>query len=370
MIIELSKYDAKRLAFMILTICLLAYVALMPTIIMASGSGGTNRHQTNRNEITNFFNKEVEDRQGLEQFIENSKRESEQGIASKGAIQALGVSENELEEKTSELNSINANSLESVAQDERAKEENNYYDALEVDYTDPKIINHKKDVDKIADANERLMSRLIEGLRDLEIDCKTVKGNIEIEPEYHLEIEREHLKDTIYNQHICEELRNKYNCTDTVTLKCSRTGSRYGEWEYRTIRFGGAELHNNKMDWGFAIKRCRKKWDWFIMPNHPKAHPFFGYGDSKQVDSPWRNNAAAIINDARIFITGKIGAGIDQIREDIVFPPDGRGIGHQFWGVGRWRHVWNEYEFGYWYRDIYQVCEVWVEDWNEACKLQ
>jgi hypothetical protein len=364
MMITAIKFQAKKcLVLMRLGITLLLIV------LLTNGSVYANRHQTNKNKVTNFFNEEIEDRQGLEQFLEDSRKEATQGIESKGAIEALGAKEHELENKTSELNSISANSLESRGQEERAKEENAYYDQLEVDYTDPQIIHHKKDIDKIADANEKLMSRLLEGLKEFDIDCKTVKGDEEIEPEYVLEIEKEHFKDTTYNKTLCEELRNKYNCTDELKVKCTRTGPRYGEWQYKTIRFGGAELHNSKMDWGYARKRCRKEWDWLITPNHPKRGPF-GYGDSLQVDSCWRDNPAAIVADARVFIAGKVGAGLDQIREDIVFPPEGRGIGNQFWGVGRWRHPWEEYEFGYWYRDIYQVCELWDEEWTEECKLQ
>ena len=128
-------------------------ILLMLIIIVTSSRADANRHQTNKNDISNLFQSEIEDRQGLDKFLENSKSQSEQGVTGKGAVQALGVNENELESKTSELDAINAEALESSGQEERAKEENSYYDSLEIDYTDPKILNHKKDIDKIADAN-------------------------------------------------------------------------------------------------------------------------------------------------------------------------------------------------------------------------
>ena len=52
------------------------------------------------------------------------------------------------------------------------------------------------------------------------------------------------------------------------------------------------------------------------------------------------------------------------------FPPSGRGegginpVGH------RWRVVWDEYEFGYSYREAFDICEEWEEDWTERCALK
>jgi hypothetical protein len=343
------------------------FLILAPVVVMASDIADTNRHQTNKNDTTDFFDQEIEDRQGLDSFLEFSRKESEQGVARKGAVEALGVNERELQEKAAELDSINVNSLESKGQEERAKEENIYYDSLEIDYTDPKILNHKKDIDKITDANEKLLSLLIEGLRDLGVDCKTVKGDKELEPEYALEIEKEHFNDVIYNKKICEELRNLYNCTDTTTLKCSKRGFKYGEWQRRTIRFPGHALHNEKMNWGFAAQWATKRWGWYITPRHPRKTRF-GWPD--QVDSCWRDNPDAIIADARAYIAAKLGVLLEQIRKDIDFPAGGRGIGGITPAYNRWRVVWDEYEFGYWYRDAQPICEAWSETWNEVCRLK
>ena len=325
--------------------------------------------KTNVNVQTNLFKESVGDVQEFEGHIDEGRNAAIGKLNSpnEGVGFISGKSQEEVESNASSLSAINANDL----QDKGTKKmlEENIIEEIYIDETKPLNIEHQKDAKKIADASDLLLAKLMDLLKALDIDCKTVKGNKEIEPEYHLEIKKEKTKDTVYNKTLCEELRNKYNCTDELKVKCTRTGPRYGEWQYKTIRFGGAELHNSKVDWGYARKRCRKEWDWLITPNHPKRG-VFGYGDSLQVDSCWRDNPAAIIADARVFIAGKVGAGLDQIREDIVFPPEGRGIGNQFWGVGRWRHPWEEYEFGYWYRDIYQVCELWDEDWTEECKLQ
>ncbi len=323
--------------------------------------------KTNVNKQTDLFEKGIEDYSSFESQMDSMKQKAIDGIGPGNIELILDKSSGEIEEAVGNLSAIKANDLHSRGREEVMKTD--IMEELHVDYTKPLNTQHRKDAAKIADASSELLGNLAALLKDLGIDCKTVKGNKIIEPEYYIDVKKEQTEDTIYNRKLCEELRNKYNCTDELKVKCTRTGPRYGEWQYKTIRFGGAELHNSKMDWGFAIKRCRKEWEWFITPNHPKRGPF-GSGDNKQVDSIWRDNPAAIIADARVFIAGKVGAGLDQIREDIVFPPEGRGIGNQFWGVGRWRHPWEEYEFGYWYRDVYQVCELWDEEWTEECKLQ
>ena len=65
-----------------------------------------------------------------------------------------------------------------------------------------------KDAKKIAKGQDELMRNLLEKLADVGVDCKTVKGPLEQEPTYYLQVEKEVQKDTVYNQTFCEELRN------------------------------------------------------------------------------------------------------------------------------------------------------------------
>ena len=46
-----------------------------------------------------------------------------------------------------------------------------------------------------------------------------------------------------------------------------------------------------------------------------------------QVDSIWRNNPAAIMADAHLYIASGLGVSIEQI-EHVQFPASGRGIGN------------------------------------------
>jgi hypothetical protein len=327
--------------------------------------------RTNINEVTDLFEVNIENKEQEFRELQKNNDNALENIRSENGLKLVPAMDGDVNGKIAELNAIKDTNLDDAGREKRGSEEYRFYDENEFEpsYTKPGNKMHREDAMTIAIGSRKKLDELLVELHKIGVDCKTVKGPKQKEPTFFIDLNRVPQKNTDYDLHFCELLRNKYNCTDELKVKCTRTGPRYGEWQYKTIRFGGAELHNTKADWGFAIKRCRKEWDWFITPNHPKRG-VFGYGDNKQVDSIWRDNPAAIVADARVFIAGKVGAGLDQIREDIVFPPEGRGIGNQFWGVGRWRHPWEEYEFGYWYRDIYQVCELWDEDWTEECKLQ
>ena len=333
--------------------------------------------QTQINEVTDLFEKRIEDKEALLQNIKQQNDNAMEQIKSRthhDSIEGIDGAEGE----ANKLNSIKETDLDEAGREKRGSQEYQFYDEneLEPDYTKPGNRMHKLDSDDIVTATEKTMRQigtdLMKRLIELGFNCKTVKGAIHKDPTYYIDIKKEDQKNTEYDQLFCEELRNQYKCRDELKVKCIRTGPRYGEWQFKTIRFAGWELHNTKEHWGFAQKTSRKNWDWLISPNHPQPFRFFGslmFGDDKQVDSPWFNNPAAIIGDARIFIAGKVGASLEQIREDVVFPPAGRGIGAQGNGP-RWRKIWDEYEFGYWYRDIYQVCEQWAEDWTENCRLQ
>lgn len=326
--------------------------------------------KVNINQKTDLFDKSVNNWSGLQQQLNADKDSAIKGGGSADITFLAGKNANELQAESINLNNIKAIDLNDRGRKQMLKE--NIIDDLYIDESKPLNEEHFQDAKRLATGQDKLLANLLEKLKELGVDCKAEKGLKEVEPTYYMQVEQKQHKDTKYNKTTCEELRNQYKCTDELKVKCTRTGPRYGEWQFKTIRFGGWELHNNKMNWGFAQKTSWKNWDWLISPNHPQPFRFFGsllFGDDKQVDSPWYNNPAAIIGDARVFIAGKVGASLEQIREDVVFPPAGRGIGAQGNGP-RWRKIWDEYEFGYWYRDIYQVCEQWNEDWTENCRLQ
>ena len=338
--------------------------------------------QTQINKRTDLFEKSVDNLPTLEESLEGKKQDAinSMGDGGAGAPQGLSFiskqSKEELESESSKLEAIHENDLNSRGREELMK--SNVLEELYPNYSRPLYKQHMEDAKAISEGQNELLANLFAKLKEVGIDCKTIKGDKKHEPEYFIKLknsvssdsERKFgngFGDTVYNQTFCEELRNQYNCNDEVTLKCKKIGIRYTNPEARTIRFNGHTLHNHKMNWGFALHWKTKRWGWHIIPYHPRM-PSGRWPD--QVDSCWRDNPAAIIADARAYIAATLGVAIEQIGENVTFPPSGRGIGNITPVYCRWRVVWDEYEFGYTYREIYHVCEEWQEDWNERCRLQ
>ena len=340
--------------------CLIAVYLLMHA---AYGEYRDVTTRVNINEQTDLFEKSTGDYSGLQRQIEDQKDAGLESVRSAGGMDWLAKeSREEIEQQVDKLSSIKATDLNSHGTQEVTRQ--NVINELYVDYS--KLLNkqHLVDAKKLAKGQDELMRNLLEKLQDIGVDCKTVKGPIEQEPTYYLKMEQTQHKDTVYNKTICEELRNTYQCNDSVSLTCARKGKGYSEWEARTIRFPGHALHNEKMNWGFAREWKKKRFGWHITPDHPKI----SFGD--QVDSIWRKNPGAIIADARAYIAVKLGVSIEQIGEHVGFPYSGRGIGNIVPVNHRWRVVWDEYEFTYQFREAFDICEEWTEDWTERCKLQ
>ncbi len=111
---------------------------------------------TNQNVASEFFNEAIDNKSELEQMLKSSKEQAERGITDQEGLKSLNVTRSRIDNKTTELNSINSYDLESAGRLERAKEENHYYELLEVDHSAPGMIKHKKDMEQIADASNKL----------------------------------------------------------------------------------------------------------------------------------------------------------------------------------------------------------------------
>jgi len=324
---------------------------------------------TNINEVTDLFDRHIENKDQLLHELKTQNNAAIDNIKSGAGTNSIeGI--NDAESKASELKDIEETDLENKGREKRASKEYQFYDENELEPNYNKSGNklHKLDAEDIVNATEESMRKLgknfLDKLKAVGVDCHTVKGPVHKEPTYYIQIKRENQNNTDYDQFFCEELRNKYDCRDQLDLTCKRFGKGYTDWEARTIRFNGHVLHNEKENWGWAVHWKTKRWGWHIHSHHPKG--FFGGGS----ESPWRNNPSAIIADARAYIASQLGVSLEQIGEDITFPPSGRGVG-SINSVGhRWRVVWDEYEFGYMYRDVFDTCEEWQEDWTERCTIK
>lgn len=327
-------------------------------------AAATQEVKTNVNEVSDFFAKEIADQESLKEFLNNSKEQATEAMKSKSALSELQISEGDATNKAAELNNIHVNDLEHQGRLERGKEENSYLNSLEIDYSSPLIAEHKKDGELIADASSKLLTRLVEGLKEFGIDCQQGLGNSQQEAEYHIEINKQPAKDTIYNQVTCEELiARTYQCHDGLSVRCLRQGQRYGNWQDQQIALDGRMLYQNFIDWGWSVKWEHKHHGWYIHKNHPPA--FFGMRISES------NLTAQQINDqARMFIITTLGVNSEQIHEVINFPEGGQGIGLVTPLYSRWRDAWAQYVFRYKYREIFNVCEQWQEEWEEQCLVK
>ena len=190
--------------------------------------------RTNQNVASEFFNETIDNKSELEQSLKHAKEQAEKGITDQEGLKSLNVTQDEVNNKTAELNSINSYDLESAGRLERAKEENHYYELLEVDHSAPGQTRHKQDMEQIADASNKLIAKLTEGLKDIGVDCKKTKGNKEVEPQYNIDIEQEHTSDITHTKIICEQPRNAYDCAQSYEVTCKQEGDCNGSGIVKT----------------------------------------------------------------------------------------------------------------------------------------
>ncbi len=317
--------------------------------------------KTNINPKTDLFEKEIEDYGTFEKAMGSLKEQATQGIASPGNLELISdKTGKEIKETASDLSSIEATDLEAKGREEVLR---TGMTELHVDYTDPLNAGHKKDASGIAEASGVLLGKLTELFKEFGIDCKTVKGNKVIEPEYYIDIKKEQVKDTVYTRTMCEEPRNKYNCHDSLTLRCGKRGIAWGPWQNRTMvtTFGATPRH------------------WWTVGRHTDStyHGRNGHGLSC---GKWTINSA-YSQEMATYIAGMIGARLEQVyvgyQNIVLVPAPNRGSVnvdfsncHLAW-IGMYIDVVPvRVTFHYQYRDGYPICEQWSEDWSETCVIQ
>jgi len=159
------------------------------------------------------------------------------GIGSPGNLELISdKTDDEIKAAASDLSTIRATDLQVKGQEEVLR--TGIMEELHVDYTNPLNTEYQKDASRIADASGNLLKKLTELFKEFGIDCKAVKGNMVIEPEYYIDIKKEQIKDTVYTKAICEEPRNRYKCYDVLTASCKRKGA-VGELKYVFLAVDG-----------------------------------------------------------------------------------------------------------------------------------
>lgn len=324
-------------------------------IIIAGKIEAEKPQPTNRNPATDFFDQQIEAKAALEADLDRAKSQAAEMINSQQGIEAVGTSLPVVKNQVRALEKIEAGNLESGGLRERARQDNTYWDRLEVDYSDPKVANHQQDLDKIASSSEQLIKRLIEELRDFGVDCQAAPGYRELAPEYYLDIQKTRHQDTIYNRHICQQRRNNYHCQQALTVKCLKTNWQYGPWQPKELAINGRYLYDHHRDLGWSVKWKHKRHGWHISGLPGPESPC---------------SSAQISAEIRSLISSYLRVKLEQVQEVITFPAGGRGTGNINALGSRWRVAWDQYIFKYYYRDAEQVCQDWRQDWHERCKLQ
>ena len=321
--------------------------------------------KTQVNKQTDLFEKSIQDLPNFTKKLEEVKQDGIESLGEKGGTPEglkfiTEKSKAELEAEGGKLGAIHENDLAERGRQEMI--ESNNLNELYPNYNRSLTKIHMEDAETIAKKHDEFMDTILGELKDkLGVDCKTIKGDKRIEPEYFLQIKKTQTTDTVYNQTFCEELRNKYSCNDTVTLKCQRKGMKWNPWENREIKMLFQEIPGH----------------WWIMGRYtsPTYHGRRGHGvdmNSRTVNTAYNREIAA-------HITNKINASPEQVQvgnQDIVLtslPSHSRNVelspaSKTFFGFYSPKDSLST--FTYQFRTGEEICEEWSEDWNETCRLQ
>ena len=330
--------------------------------------------KTNVNEVNDLFERHIENKSELMRDLQEQREGAVRDIETgKGLKHVEGI--NEAESKVRELESIREVDLESSGRQKRASEEYRFYDdnEIEPDYSKPGNIAHKQDCDEIVSQTSLAMKKLGKDLQTklsaLGIDCHQVKGTTTKDLTYHIEISGEEHKNSEYEQVICEEPRNKYNCHDALTLRCAKRGIRFGPWQSRQIVISGSELFRSGKTVFWVDHTGRSCFEYKLSVGPRTIGGFF----SAPRNIPPNSYHVALMRE--FLVTKHPGSTLDNIGTEMsswwsggLFSVDGwyyggRRLGHKDYG-------WRSYTVNYQYRDGYPVCEQWSEDWSETCILQ
>jgi len=332
--------------------------------------------QVNVNEQTSLFEDSLEgadqDWGSLQEKLEQGKRSALSDIESKKNLGSItSKSEGELKNSAASLSSIDAIDLNSRGSEEFAK--GTLMQDIYVDFSKPLNQQSMKDAKKIAKAQDKLMGNLLGKLKEIGVDCKTVKGPKKMEPAYYLQLEKSQHKDTKYNQKLCEELRSKYNCADSLGLKCKKRGMKWEDWEQKTIEIGGAELVANAK-WVFYGRKLKQKHFRLYVDNRKMRSA--GFFSNKLKPNP---NFEGVKRYFQQLIASKLNASIEQVSTDDFgvenldhyvnpYRPAWGGVGCP--GLRKKEWIYPTYRIHYKFREGNEICEEWQENWTERCRIE
>ncbi|WPX99700.1 hypothetical protein Megpolyxen_01598 (plasmid) [Candidatus Megaera polyxenophila] len=321
--------------------------------------------KTNVNVQTDLFRKSVGDVEVFKSQVQEEEREAIEKLRSGGdhGVEFIsGTSRKEIDENTSELSALKADELNDRGSTQLLREK--LLEEIYLDESNPLMVAHRKDAERIAEGSKDLLGSLLLSLKErLGVDCYTVKGNKEIDPEHHIKLKEQQIRETIYDQATCEEPRNRYNCHDVLTTKCKRRGA-VGDLKY-VVR--GSSFNTNCWLGNFAHTKLRRQYDFF-------------YPRDGEIDLvPFFLGIKELINRRVYLVSGGFvpQESIVDVNK-IVLPPQ-RYIPYKITLQQR-TGEWIEKDFSslplfygslpwpLFYYD--EGCVEWIDEWDEVCGLE
>lgn len=359
--------------------------------------------KTNINQQTDLFPKSVGDVKGFEWQIEGGKNNAVEGLKNSGntIFEISGKREGEIQSEIGDLKNIKANDLGDRGA--KAASESGIMEEIYIDENKTLYQEHKKDMELIANGTKDFLSNLLAKLKALGVDCKQVKGNKEIEPEYRIDIKKEESQDARYDPHFCEELRNKYHCKDELTVRCAdlqfvagALTNVAGNMRYTLDHNGYMTIGVNKTayfynDWGAqndfifnfnvsnaagieSFKILQVDWADHVLIKLNDQVLFQSPGVNGKVEMSYRPEHYRIASDGERYYGVDVGTG-DYITantkryhnayphaEGKQFLKDGNNVLHIRLAYGRGGKIWLALQF----RE--RKCDSWQEIWSEECK--
>ena len=150
-------------------------------------------------------------------------------------------------------------------------------------------------------------------------------------------------KETVYNKTLCEELRNSYRCSDTLSMRCIREGIKWHKSEDKYLETTREEM----IAMGFG-------------------DVFWSDKVARRVFEMKLKSVSDQKNRFKELLAEKHEVLVDNIKEV-------SSAGHKggtYWNGTPKEHNWRIYYFNFKYRESYEVCEEWSEEWTERCELQ
>lgn len=318
-------------------------------VLLLSNVGSSFADKTNVNEVTDLFDQAIPNKDGFVSNMEGAKAGNISDIeagASLRHIQDIDKTNAEI----SKLSTIRAVDLDDAGRGARQSEEYKFYDQgeFETNFNKPGYVMHKQDVQEIVGATSALLGNITASLKDLGVDCKAVKGSVQKTPIHHIETQREEQKNTEYDQIICEEPRNQYNCTDSLSLTCSK---RRENTDLQYIVIPISEIPNQ-----FIISLDTR---WLTV------WTFQSVGvDTDQKKEIFKSLISKRVSDSEIsipdqaFILNLFGVTSYCNNKEAFLRKDYFRETHPYNGTVKI------------YYQVTGECETWAEDWNERCVLQ